>query len=531
MKLNDINKHTAWLIFIFGLVVFTIGHGSQELINFETRFALFAQDMFRHGIGFFPTIYGQPYPDYTSASTLLIYLCSLPFGEVTKFSACLPTAMVSSLILVFIYKIAALHDKRWGIFSVCMAVMTVFFFNAARSISMDQFTSLFAVMIFYLLYQREIADEQPWSKWVFVLMFLALVFRGPIGLVQCGSVACVYFVLRRKWSLLLRFLLLSALLLTVSLLLLLGIAYLTGGDDFLHQVVNMQVIGRLSVHKEPFSFYFHNALSDYAVSFDIAIISMIAVCFKQDDEHNNLLFYLFGVVAILIIGMTIPGEKKTRYILAIVPAISLMSGYMFAITTHHVVFRWIKRLLLSFFLFLPLIAVSLLSLALIGMAAVFGAVKGFSYIFIVVGIACIVELVLVALCFKFKAKRAYIAIFTATLTFIAANLLVVEPIILAQNSAKPFVTKVEDVMNNNPGKLYFYKMGDDGAVIKYLVNVKREVSFKIINTTEELADLDQSAYIIIDNKDLYQSVNKKQYKVLQQGKFGRHDVVLIKRDD
>ena len=115
-------------IFAAGVVFFTIGL-SPEFIGFDCRFAVFAQEMLRNGPKFFPTTYDQPYPDYTAASTFIIYLVSLLFGKVTPFTAILPTAIVSALVLVVTYRIGAIQSKQWGIFAILLTLFTIGFLS------------------------------------------------------------------------------------------------------------------------------------------------------------------------------------------------------------------------------------------------------------------------------------------------------------------------------------------------------------------------------------------------------------------
>lgn len=63
---------------LLALLLFCAGAGQVTVIGFDSRFVLFAKEMLRHGPGFFPTTYGQPYADYSSASTLLIDLFAWP---------------------------------------------------------------------------------------------------------------------------------------------------------------------------------------------------------------------------------------------------------------------------------------------------------------------------------------------------------------------------------------------------------------------------------------------------------------------
>ena len=69
---------SAGLVCLLLLIAYT---GNQGYIGFETRFALFAREMFANGPSWFPATFGQPYPDYPAISTLLIYLVAIPPGE------------------------------------------------------------------------------------------------------------------------------------------------------------------------------------------------------------------------------------------------------------------------------------------------------------------------------------------------------------------------------------------------------------------------------------------------------------------
>lgn len=44
---------------LLALLLFIAGSWHQAIIGFDSRFVLFAQEMLRHGPGFFPTTYGS----------------------------------------------------------------------------------------------------------------------------------------------------------------------------------------------------------------------------------------------------------------------------------------------------------------------------------------------------------------------------------------------------------------------------------------------------------------------------------------
>ena len=164
----------SFLIFASGVLVFLVGL-NPEFIGFQTRFALFAQEMLRYGPTFFPTTYRVPYPDYPAASTYLIYLVSLPFGKVTVLSAVLPTAIVSAFILVLIYRLAAIHSIEWGLYAVLLTFFTVEFLHQSRSISLDQYTSLASILCIYLAYSSEVFGHTK-RLWLIPFVFVGVFF-------------------------------------------------------------------------------------------------------------------------------------------------------------------------------------------------------------------------------------------------------------------------------------------------------------------------------------------------------------------
>jgi 4-amino-4-deoxy-L-arabinose transferase-like glycosyltransferase len=171
------------LIFLVSLVLFVCFVPGQEVIGFDSRFYLFVREMWQNGLSWFPTTYGEPYPDYTAASTVVIYGFAKLFGGVSKFVGVLPSAILAALTVSLTYKIAALHDKRWGLASVAMLFLTLGFMNAAMSISLDMYTVFFTTLVFYLLHHAAIKAQSVSLPLLMLIFSLSFVFRGPIGLV------------------------------------------------------------------------------------------------------------------------------------------------------------------------------------------------------------------------------------------------------------------------------------------------------------------------------------------------------------
>lgn len=168
---------------LLALLLFIAGNWHQAIIGFDSRFVLFAQEMLRHGPGFFPTTYGQPYADYLATSTLMTWLVSLPFGEVTRFTAWLPTAIASALIVTLVYRLTAPYSQRWGLLSIAMLLLSSSFISETRAVSLDQMLAAIALAVFYLGYAHDHFGAGKRLHWLYLLLIVGFAVRGPIGLV------------------------------------------------------------------------------------------------------------------------------------------------------------------------------------------------------------------------------------------------------------------------------------------------------------------------------------------------------------
>src|SRR6185436_1902448 len=167
--------------------------------DFETRFALFAQEMWRYGPGWFPTTYGEPYPDYPVTSTLLIWLAAHVFGGVTRLAAVLPTALAATWTLVLTYRLLASYSRVWGILAVCFALLCVTFLAEARSISLDIFVTAIATTAFYVTHMLAAQNHRRWLAAIALCLFAGFAFRGPIGVVIPAAVAASHLALNYRW--------------------------------------------------------------------------------------------------------------------------------------------------------------------------------------------------------------------------------------------------------------------------------------------------------------------------------------------
>jgi 4-amino-4-deoxy-L-arabinose transferase-like glycosyltransferase len=339
------------------------------ILNYTTRLVDFTEYMLHHGVTLFPIADNlQPYPDYTIANTFLEYLASLPFGRVSILSMGLPMCLAASLMLVFVYKLGALHDKKWGLYGVLFSLFTWAFLDGVTYLALDVYPALVTVICFYLVYSADLKQDRSRLVFVFVALALGFTFRGPVGLIGPTIVVATYYTLSKQWRTLLAFLLFAGVTFTAGVALLCWAAYLEGGKSFMQDVLEMQGLGRVTnTHSTRYYFYFTIGLLTYSVTTFFAlnvIIKKYKEFFRSPRQPDfTLMLYLTAWFLALLVFFTIPDTKKFRYVTSITPAIALLAAYVFV--DRDGAFTRARQGFLRFCMNLPIIGLAMLLIVVI----------------------------------------------------------------------------------------------------------------------------------------------------------------------
>ena len=532
-----LNRLTIIGLFCLSLILFTWGLRSEEIISFDSRFYLFALEMWQTGPSWFPTTYHEPYPDYLATSTLLIYFVAMLLGSMNKLAAVLPSAIAASLTVVLTYMIGALNNKRLGLYAAFFLLLTVAFLKNARGIALDMYPTMITALCFYLVYSAQIKSKPCRAGWIYPLLVLGFAFRGPIGLVIPTGVICTYYLLDLNIRKFFITGFIALILLIVCAITLLGLAYHVGGSVFLHDVLRMQVVGRIDNSYLPAYFYFVDGMRNYAPSFPMACLTVIGVViYFKEIPHAKFLLKLIGWVVIILLGMSIPGDKKTRYILPMVPAIALLAAYPFAITIGKKYFVLLRSIFLRIFLYFP-------AIFLLVTEAIFFYAKnreldfGIHYLSIVITLI-VMQLIALSIVFRYltdAVKREVPIVFIATLSFVMTYIAVIEPIELSINRARDFVTTIEAERLQQHAHLVFFKERPDSLPIKYLVNMSHDLPNAeqpiFIGDTQSLLGFTQPAFFIT-SASYFESLSKEvmaKFEIIASDKIGRVRVIVFKR--
>lgn len=524
----------VFLIFTSSLILFTWGLYNQEIIGFDSRFYLFAQEMLHYGLSWFPTTYAKPYPDYPANGIILIYYLAQLTGTLNKLIAVLPTAICASLTLVMTYLIGAMQSRRWGLYAVFFMLLTLTFLRSARGISLDMYPTLFTTACFYLVYAAD-KKQSPQLMWgVFPLLFMSFLFRGPIGLIIPTGVVCVYYLMTRNFK---RFFIsgvVAASILTVCTMSLLMLAQHTGGDAFFYDVLRMQIVGRIDNPYLPRDFYFINSLKMYALAYPVALLVLIGLAFSGEEaKDKKFILLLFGWMLVVLLGMTIPDDKKERYILEISPAISLMAAYVYFAPEDERYFHVLRGLLNLLFLCLPVICL----LGLIYLHQYAGTKKltfniHFVCMFIVFGALQVANLVIVRRHQDTPAWRETLLLGSASLAFVIATIAIVEPVELYLDKTREFVVTIEAQRQEARAKLVFYKETPDGTSIKYLINMQQQEKPEFIQDQNALLHYPAPAFFVTSADYFLQlpSHVAEQFHIVAHGKLGHVQVVVFEKN-
>lgn len=518
----------AICVFLIGLGLFTLGLSQQEIIGFETRFYFFILEMWRHGTTSFPTLYHHPYPDYPASGIILSYWASLLLGELNKLTVIFPSAVAAALTLMLTYSIGALQNRQWGYGAVCFLLLTNIFIIEARSISLDQYVTVVTAASFYLVYSAKVLQKPARIKWLAGLFILGFAFRGPIGLLIPAAVAGGFYVIERNYKNILWVIFSATLAFGVASIIWLSAAYYFGGAQFMLQVLTAEMIGRIQdVKAEPFYFYWLECLGSFAITYPLAILLLGCLrrkLFLQTNEMQ-LLRHLIAWVCIILIGLSIPADKKSRYVLAIAPAFALINAYLFAVKSHFFTGGMLKlrHMVYWFCYFLP-------TICFFSLAILIFYKPSLNYSLTLMNLA-ILQMILIGYClYRQTYKLELTALTVAAATFMVINIGLIEPINLDLNRTRVFVHHIEDVRHQQQAQLVFYRGGTDGSAIKYLINMPNEETPLFINQPEELLKFGQKTFFITD-ADYFSRLSPNLVKtitIVARGKVGHDPFVVFK---
>jgi len=520
-----IRRHSLGLG-LLALILFIAGNWHQAIIGFDSRFVLFAQEMLRHGPGFFPTTYGQPYADYLATSTVFTWLLSLPLGQVTSLTAWLPTAIASALIVILVYRLTAPYSRLWGLLSIALLLLSSTFISETRSVSLDQMLAAVALAVFYLGYAHDHFGAGKRLHWLFALLILGFAIRGPIGLVIPTGVLCSYYLINRQWRQLFSFGLLALALLAACIGLLLLLAKLSGGEAFMQDVIRMQFLGRMdgSEGSSGVLYYFSSSLGNYAPAYPLAVLVLIALAARgrrPPDAALQLVLYCAAAGLIVMIGLSVPQAKKARYVLPMLPMAAIIAAYPFQAINGRL-FAWLRWLTLGIWTVIPGLLIAGLFVARHRFPGELGSLNP------VFGVLIAIQTITLGMLFK-KRLRYLGPAFAAVLAVWVTYIVMVEPLERRLYDTRSFTLQAHALIKEQPAPLVLHALGKDAKAIKFMVNLNCDQVPLFTQVPAELAPLQAPTWLVMSQAD-FEGLTDPRFRSLVpvlSGQFDKNPYVLL----
>lgn len=534
----------AWAVYLVALVLFTWGIWDEQPQGFDGRWALFLQEMFRHGASLFPTTYGQPYPDYPSTATFFSYLFAQAFGAPNHLANVLPTALASAGVLALLYRLLAPMGRTWALLAVLLTALTSQLLDKSRSVCLDQMVSLLCLGSFYLLHSGEQLGSRLRQWAVLPLMVLAFAIRGPLGVVEVCGVACFYWLLgdirtpQARKAMFMRVVgygMAGLVLLAGCWWLLMKLAYISGGDGFVQQVYDMQVRGRLDESGEPFYFYFQLSLYRYFPVVPLALATLWVLrrqwARRHVDAQLQLVLRLGACGLMILFGLSVPNFKRAYYILPMVPMFAAVAAYGLLNAK-----GWMARLGKGYQWLVALLP-GLCIVVLFILRHSWGK-HGYwppvSMPLLIVIFALLQALVL----YHWRRTAADLGrrlVLLSGLALAAQWLLlvaVVDPAKDLQFDTQGFVSQVERLRAQQPGALVFFKLGQDTWAVRYMMNLDYDERplFVSGDAPEQLDELPHGAWVIVARKErgLLQGTSLEHLQPVYEGRLNDNPCLVFK---
>ncbi len=151
--------------------------------NDDARFAVLAQDVLSHGLRLFPELNGATYYNKPALLAWLIAAASWPTGQVSQFTAALPSALAGIAVAFTVYALGRdLFGPETGRYAALIAVATQGFFLQARLPLPDMLMTLFITQAIWQFWRMTQDGARP-RHWLGFYGFTALAFwaKGPAG--------------------------------------------------------------------------------------------------------------------------------------------------------------------------------------------------------------------------------------------------------------------------------------------------------------------------------------------------------------
>jgi len=328
---GDCWLHVFLLVALCGVLYFPYLGSTPLFDKGEPREGLAVQDIVQRGEWLFPLKRAEAIP---SKPPMFHWSAALTYqftGVLDEATLRFPSALYATLGVVFLYLLGArLFGAQAGLLGGAILATTMIYQTQAVNARVDMTLCFFvtlSLILFYSIY-RGFLRHPLWPYAMYLLVALATLSKGPLGLVLPGLVMAVFLAVNRNWRQFFKFALHPGVLIVGVLVLgWYGLAISRGGEGFVNRQLLSENVGRFfggSGHSHPVHYYL-GYLFSLAIPWCLFYPFMFWDWVKErrGADGDDLLFLQtwFGV---MLMFFSLSSGKRAVYLLPLYPALALL---------------------------------------------------------------------------------------------------------------------------------------------------------------------------------------------------------------
>jgi len=314
----------------------------------EPRFAAIVRHMIDENEYIIPKLNGEPLP---WKPILVYWLMAIPAkatGEVSSLTSRLPSALSALGILFLLYWFIKKNIGRKIAFFASLILITNYtFLEQAKCAIIDMTLTLFMLLalIFFYLGYTEKKDQKLYYTFVYIACGLAMLAKGPVGVIVPFLVIFVFLICEKRLSHLKEFIQVRGILFFavtvipwfIAACLIGGKEYESGVRGYAYELIIRQNVIRFFHafdHIQPFYYYVDRVFTHYfpwSLLLPAAIILFLKD-FKRYKQSGTekIVFYRFIWVWFLSVFFffSFSKSKRSQYILLLYPAMSFIVAHL-----------------------------------------------------------------------------------------------------------------------------------------------------------------------------------------------------------
>lgn len=343
--------HMVLLVALCGVLYFPYLGSTPVFDKGEPREGLAVQDIVQRGEWLFPLKRAAAIP---SKPPMFHWTAALTYqftGVLDEATLRFPSALYATLGVIFLYLLGArLFGAQVGLLGGAILATTMIYQTQAVNARVDMTLCFFvtlSLILFYSIY-RGFLNHPLWPYAMYLLVGLATLSKGPLGIVLPGLVIAVFLALKRNWQQFFKFALhpgvLIALVLVVGWY---GLAISRGGEGFVNRQLLSENLGRFfggSGHSHPI-YYYLGYLFSLAIPWCLFYPFMFWDWAKERGSADDDLRFLQSWFGVMLIFFSLSSGKRAVYLLPMYPALALLLAVWCRRQTSLGVFRtWFLRI-------------------------------------------------------------------------------------------------------------------------------------------------------------------------------------------